>query len=161
METPVATTLTIIVCGSRDMMYHKDPFYREQIFSALDMYHKICPIQFLAEGGQTGIDTAAREWAQKNGVPGKSFFADWTQYGRSAGPIRNKKMLTEIQPNLVVAFPGGIGTASMKALARSIKCPVVEINLENDRSVQVVNIPENTFNLADYEIVEEREEKTA
>jgi hypothetical protein len=36
--------------------------------------------------------------------------ADWETHGRAAGPIRNEKMLTW-KPDLVVACPGGDGTA--------------------------------------------------
>lgn len=124
----------IIVCGSRDTMYHKDPFYREQIFHSLDVCRELYHFDFVATGGQTGIDTVAKEWADRHSIENKQFFADWQQYGRSAGPIRNKKMLDEIKPQIVIAFPGGLGTASMKALARAIKCPVVELPLSDDRT---------------------------
>jgi hypothetical protein len=48
-----------------------------------------------------------------NYVPVIEFPANWKVYGRAAGPIRNMKMLLEGKPDLVVAFPGGIGTADM------------------------------------------------
>jgi hypothetical protein len=38
--------------------------------------------------------------------------ADGKKHGRAAGPIRNQKMPEE-KPELVVAFPGGRGTADM------------------------------------------------
>lgn len=124
----------IIVCGSRDTMYHKDPFYREQIFHSLDVCLELYHFNFVATGGQTGIDTVAREWAVGHKIENKEFYADWPQWGRAAGPIRNKKMLEEITPELVIAFPGGLGTSSMKALARAIKVPVVELPLSDDRT---------------------------
>lgn len=37
--------------------------------------------------------------------------ADWRRYGDAAGPIRNERMLREEDPLLLVAFPGGPGTA--------------------------------------------------
>jgi hypothetical protein len=39
--------------------------------------------------------------------------AEWERLGRKAGPIRNQRMLEEGKPDLVVAFPGGTGTAGM------------------------------------------------
>jgi hypothetical protein len=45
--------------------------------------------------------------------------AEWESLGRKAGPIRNQRMLTEGKPALVVAFPGGKGTANMVAQARA------------------------------------------
>ena len=124
----------IIVCGSWDTIYHKDPFYREQIFYSLDVCRDLYHFDLVVTGGQTGIDTVAKEWADCHSIENKSYYADWQQYGKAAGPIRNKKMLDEMTPELVLAFPGGLGTASMKALARSIKCSVVELPLFDDRA---------------------------
>jgi hypothetical protein len=39
---------------------------------------------------------------------------------------RNQQMLDEGRPDLVVAFPGGAGTANMVKLARAIGCEVIE-----------------------------------
>lgn len=44
------------------------------------------------------------------------FPAHWEQEGRAAGPRRNNRTLG---PDLVVAFPGGKGTADMVARARA------------------------------------------
>lgn len=54
--------------------------------------------------------------------------ADWKRHGRAAGPIRNQKMLEE-KPEMVVAFPGGKGTADMvkKAGQAGIEVFVVEV----------------------------------
>jgi UDP-N-acetylmuramoylalanine-D-glutamate ligase len=41
--------------------------------------------------------------------------------------MRNKWMLTDGKPDLVIAFPGGRGTASMVNLARAAGVPVTEI----------------------------------
>jgi hypothetical protein len=43
----------------------------------------------------------------------EEYKAKWDKYGKSAGPIRNKKMLDEGKPDLVFAFPGGPGTNNM------------------------------------------------
>jgi hypothetical protein len=53
--------------------------------------------------------------------------ADWGQYGAPAGPIRNKTMLTQGRPDVVLAFPGGTGTADMKRQARRAGVRVVEV----------------------------------
>jgi predicted Rossmann-fold nucleotide-binding protein len=41
--------------------------------------------------------------------------------------VRNRQMLTEGRPDLVVAFPGGKGTANMVALARKAGVEIVEV----------------------------------
>lgn len=75
----------------------------------------------LYEGGAGGADSIARSWAEKNGIECKTFCADWKQFGSAAGPIRNKAMLSEAlsiaKEVIVIAFPGGRGTANMCMLA--------------------------------------------
>ena len=97
----------ILVCGSRDA--HD----REHVFSQLDATHSIQRIDRILHGGAPGIDTFAGEWATERGIDVTVFHAEWDRFGRSAGPRRNAKMLAEGKPDMVFAFPGGIGTADM------------------------------------------------
>jgi hypothetical protein len=52
-------------------------------------------------------------------VPEEPYPADWARDGRGAGFLRNERMLAEAKPHLVVAFPGGRGTAHMVARAEA------------------------------------------
>lgn len=52
--------------------------------------------------------------------------ADWARFGKSAGYLRNKQMLEEGKPDLVVAFPGGRGTANMIAIAMKAGVKVID-----------------------------------
>lgn len=49
--------------------------------------------------------------------------ADWGRYGKAAGPIRNQEML-ESGIDLVIALPGGRGTADMVRRAEGAGVPV-------------------------------------
>lgn len=60
-----------------------------------------------------GTDQLAVEWAKAHGVPGFCYPAFWQTDGRSAGPRRNQRQLEKFKPDLLVAFPGGDGTADM------------------------------------------------
>jgi hypothetical protein len=68
-----------------------------------------------------GADAGGERWAKKHGIPIKLFHADWTAYGRSAGPIRNRQMAS--YADAVALFPGGRGTndMAMAAVARGLK----------------------------------------
>ncbi len=55
------------------------------------------------------------------------FPADWEKHGKSAGPIRNQQMLKEGKPNLVIAFPGGKGTAHMVSIAKKAGVEVFSV----------------------------------
>jgi len=88
------------------------------LFSALDQLHAARPLARVIAGGARGADTIAAEWAVARDIPANVFMADWEGLGRKAGPIRNQRMLDEGKPDLVVAFPGGRGTADMVRRAR-------------------------------------------
>lgn len=86
----------------------------------------------IAHGGARGADTIADDWAVVHWVPVTAFEAEWDRYGKRAGPLRNAKMLKEFKPDLVVAFPGGEGTANCCLAARTLDIPVLEIPRDYD-----------------------------
>lgn len=71
-------------------------------------------------GGARGADTIAGEVATQMGMAVEQYPADWAQYGRAAGPVRNRQMLNS-QIDLVVWFHRDIassrGTRNMIAQA--------------------------------------------
>ena len=75
-----------------------------------------------------GADTLAGEYARDRGIPCRSFPADWRRHGRPAGFIRNRQMLDEGKPELVVAFPGGPGTRNMVKTALERGFPVKTVD---------------------------------
>jgi hypothetical protein len=81
----------------------------------------------IIHGAAKGADTLAGRWAKEFNIPVLVFPADWKKYGRRAGPIRNAQMLSEGKPNLVVAFPGGRGTANMVGLSQKAGVPVYAV----------------------------------
>ena len=105
-------TVKVLVCGGRDF---NNPAWLSITLNELSRESGWTTI---IEGGAKGADRQAREWALANGLDVQTFDADWHAHGRAAGPIRNARMLDEGQPDLVVAFPGGRGTANMVRQAR-------------------------------------------
>ena len=107
----------VLVCGSRDFID------AQFLNSTLDDLHATCPITHIIEGEAKGADTLARLWGWSRQVPVLRFPAHWDLYGRGAGPLRNKQMLNEGQPHLVVAFSYNIaasrGTANMMKQAKA------------------------------------------
>jgi hypothetical protein len=110
--------MKVLVCGGRD--------YNDQsaAWGFLDGYR--ARISLLISGGARGADTLAERWAANNRIDTEIFRADWNTHGRKAGFLRNKQMLDEGRPDVVIAFPGGRGTAMMKQLARDAGVPVIE-----------------------------------
>jgi YspA, cpYpsA-related SLOG family len=112
--------MKVIVCGGRD---YPSPSH---VFAGLDDLHAERPISELMQGGATGVDQFARDWAIYNGVKRWVCHADWKTHGKAAGPMRNQRML-EWKPDVVVAFPGGRGTADMVRRARDTGIEVIEL----------------------------------
>lgn len=112
--------MRVLVCGGRD---YTD---KARVFAVLDKLHAEAGIDRIIEGGAKGADTWAAQWGGSRGIL-ETYEADWENFGTMAGPMRNRVMLTQGRPDLVVAFPGGRGTADMVKKARRAGVEVVEI----------------------------------
>lgn len=104
---------------------------RNWLWAGLDRLYTLHPITMLIEGGAEGADRYASEWvAWTNQSAGFGLIqhitvpAEWAQFGRSAGHIRNAKM-ADLGPDVVLAAPGGKGTANMIETARKRGIQVV------------------------------------
>jgi hypothetical protein len=71
-----------------------------------------------------GADRLAYLWCLERDCPYQGYPADWRNFGLAAGPMRNTQMLAAEQVDVVLAFPGGRGTADMVRKAKSKGIPV-------------------------------------
>lgn len=97
----------VLVCGGRD---YDD---KETIYDVLDALHTDIGIICIISGAARGADTLAINWAEDRAIPLHKYPANWDKYGKQAGALRNQQMLDEGKPDMVIAFPGGKGTADM------------------------------------------------
>ena len=90
----------------------------------------------IIHGAARGADSIAGNIAKEFGFKVKEFPADWNKYKKAAGPIRNKQMLDEGKPDLVIAFHNKIedskGTKNM-----------VTISKEQNVKVEIIKYYEN------------------
>ena len=72
-------------------------------------------IQAIIQGGASGVDQVAREYAAEASLPCFTFHANWSTHGRAAGPIRNAEMARVLRAigGAALIYPGGRGTASI------------------------------------------------
>lgn len=113
--------LRVLVCGGRS-------FYNYTFaFEELKRIDAERGISCIISGMAPGADMIGAEWAWEASKIVLEFPADWARYGKAAGPIRNQRMIDEGQPDLVVAFPGGSGTADMVRRAKRSGIQVIEI----------------------------------
>lgn len=123
--------MKVLVCGGRD--YNDYDRMRSVLDSICDEFGlwdegRLVPKDItIIHGGARGADRLADQWAVTNWVPIKEYKADWAKYGKSAGHRRNQEMLDKAKPDLVIAFPGGRGTADMVRRAKQAGVEVREI----------------------------------
>lgn len=107
----------ILVCGGRK-------FWNQELFDSSMRYATrwFSDNYCIIEGAAQGADTLAKRWGKAQGVAVLSVEANWDCYGDYAGTLRNTWMLDWCMPDLVIAFPGGSGTANMvkQATARHV-----------------------------------------
>lgn len=77
----------------------------------------------LVHGACRGADTLAADVASRIGLT-EPHPADWKAHGRAAGPIRNREMLSS-GIDMLIAFPGGVGTRDCVKTAEALGIPVV------------------------------------
>jgi len=82
-----------------------------------------CPVTIFS-GGAMGTDHLGERYARERGYALRVFPADWGQYGKSAGPIRNYCMAREA--DMAICFWDGLskGTRHMISVAKKKKMQV-------------------------------------
>ncbi len=125
----------ILICGDRHWTNYN--LLRNVLQQHLAPAHDI-----IIHGDARGADRMGAEIAKQLGVTKDrilAYPADWTKHHKAAGPIRNRQMLTEGNPTLVLAFHGDIrsskGTKDMVniALRAGLQVWLNGLLLQNER----------------------------
>jgi hypothetical protein len=117
-------TTRYLICGGRDFA---DDVLLHKVLRALILHPDDAVI---IQGAARGADSMAAIWGTEHGASVLSFTAEWATYGKAAGAIRNRQMLDEGRPDVVIAFPGGKGTANMVQQARARKLVTIVVTGE-------------------------------
>jgi hypothetical protein len=106
--------LRILVCGGREWA---DGAAISCVLRGIGAANIACVIH----GACRGADTLAEHAARALGIAVERYPADWEKHGKQAGAIRNRQMLTEGKPDMVIAFHADIknstGTKDMVVAA--------------------------------------------
>ena len=105
--------MKIIIAGSRSFYDYKR--LKLECDNILIKYNE--PIEIVS-GHANGADKLGEKYAKENNYFLTLFYADWNQYGKSAGYIRNEEMAK--YSNILISFWDGIskGTYHMINLAK-------------------------------------------
>ena len=128
-STPLSRTKfmnrRVLICGDRNWNNYElvyNTLFRENVSSTKP------PIECVIEGEARGADSCGRKAAGFLGIPILAFPADWKEYGKAAGPIRNQQMIDEGKPTEVWAFHNDLknskGTKDMVLRSRKAGLPV-------------------------------------
>ena len=117
-----------LVVGSRDFTNYG--FLKTKLDHLLQNHNKVA----IVSGGASGADALAERYAKEKGYPTYIFPADWKQYGKAAGPIRNEEMhrfIAHFPRRGVVAFWDGKskGTGSNIPLAEKYQNRIIIVNI--------------------------------
>lgn len=91
------------------------------------------------EGECRGADRLSKIAAQSIGFNILSFPADWTKYGKAAGPIRNQQMLDEGKPTLGLCFHDNLqeSRGSKDMLIRLLKAGIPVRHISHSGSITI------------------------
>jgi hypothetical protein len=123
--------MKVLVCGGRDFDSYG---VVSKVLGDIHQYHGIT---LLIHGRCRGADMLADAWAKEYGVITYSSAANWKKYGKAAGPMRNRILLTK-NPDCVVSFPGGRGTKDMTDKAASAGIKIIRVEQFPNGQYQVI-----------------------
>lgn len=117
-------TTRYLICGGRDFA---DQALMDKALRSLILHPEDAVI---IHGDARGADRLGAAWGIVHGAQVEAYPADWDRYKNAAGPIRNQAMLDVGKPDVVIAFPGGKGTADMVRRARQRKVVTIVVTGE-------------------------------
>ena len=133
--------MRVLVCGGRKFGEDNEA----EVALLNNVLNSFFRIDLIINGAAKGADSLSTKWAREHRVPCLMYPALWDKHGKAGGHIRNKKMLDQSEPDMVVAFPGGKGTANMIALASTKGVGVWDLSEKNEFNKQFV-VPVNAEN---------------
>jgi predicted Rossmann-fold nucleotide-binding protein len=153
-EITSARSLVIAAGGGRDLAWPHQRIAAELLARSSGRL-----VHLLLHGGARGADAAIARAAHQLGWCSLVMPAQWQQHGRAAGPIRNRELLHQaiaravahsspgsMASVLVVAFPGGAGTASLVQQARRLAfrspVPIAVVEVSPSAGLWAVPSPE-------------------
>lgn len=78
----------------------------------------------IVSGTANGADQLGEKWAEENHVPIERYPPNWSKYGKSAGPIRNKVMADNADALIALWDGKSLGTKNMIENANRLRLKV-------------------------------------
>jgi len=109
--------MKVIIAGPRNRAANFDLIEEAISESGFTITQLVC-------GMANGIDTCAHNYASHYKIPIKEYPAKWDEFGRAAGPIRNKTMAFYADALIALWDGESKGTKNMIKVARELDLKV-------------------------------------
>lgn len=131
--------MKVIIAGSRKITNYKIVQF------AMSFLNLDC--SEVVSGGAKGPDLLGEKWAKENNLKIKRFEANWKQYGKNAGYLRNKEMAE--YGDVLIAFwdRKSKGTQHMMKIAKDKNIPTYLIINDDNGSAIFNRDEEKTWSL--------------
>ena len=109
--------MKVIIFGSRHMPFALYPLIDQAVQkSGFNVTEVVC-------GMARGADTFGAKWAYHHGIPITKFPAQWDEYGKRAGPVRNKLMGDYCDAGIGFIWPNSRGSEHMRNYLQHLNKP--------------------------------------
>lgn len=147
--------MKLLIAGSRTIPVTLEAYGRMARFIRTSGYHSLVDAQYLSDltdrpetneelmsrpdvvtevvsGTAIGADKLGEEWAVNEGLTATRFPADWRNYGKRAGIVRNQEMGEYADAAVVLRVNGSSGSTHMINYMRSLGKPVYVMDIESE-----------------------------
>ena len=105
--------MRVLICAGR---HYADSRVCRQVLEAFQRLH---PVQVVIHGGSQFLGAHIEDWARENAADIVRYPPNWQHHGKQAERLRNRFMLADSRPDIVLALPGGADTEELLDQARS------------------------------------------
>lgn len=117
--------MKLIIAGCRNFLNYK--FVREKILE----HFLIDDVSEVVSGGASGVDALGECFAKEFQIPLKVFKANWEEYGKKAGPIRNLQMAQYSDKAIVFWDKKSKGSKNMIETMKKLNKQVIVVEIFN------------------------------
>lgn len=105
--------MRVLICAGR---HYTDSRRCRQVLEAFQRLH---PVRVVIHGGSQFLGAQIEDWAREIGADLVRYPPHWQLHGKHAERLRNRFMLADSRPDIVLALPGGDDTEELLAQART------------------------------------------
>jgi len=128
----VGTSLKLLIAGSRSLKIPAKTIQRICRRANIEIEH----LTEVVSGKARGVDTSGESFAKELNITIKDFPADWSKYGKAAGPIRNRQMAEYCDAAIIIWDGYSRGSFNMMEEMDRLRKPYYLVIVEKSGSIR-------------------------